>query len=115
MRLSVFRSCPLIPPKDPRQSLQTLAIARAMAKLCAWIDHLLARCPVTPENPPPLTTQTVPQRFICTVPLTFTNTVPLPGSTGSASSDDTAIAFICIGTPRGGICSFAFTLTSRIA
>ena len=34
-RLRVFRSCPLIAPKDARSSLQMLAIARAMAALCA--------------------------------------------------------------------------------
>jgi len=34
-RLRVFRSCPLITPKDPCSSLQMLAIARAMAALCA--------------------------------------------------------------------------------
>ena len=34
-RLRVFRSCPLITPKDARSSLQMLAIARAMAALCA--------------------------------------------------------------------------------
>ena len=33
--LRVFRSCPLITPKDARSSLQMLAIARAMAALCA--------------------------------------------------------------------------------
>jgi len=33
--LRVFRSCPLITPKCPRSSLQMLAIARAMAALCA--------------------------------------------------------------------------------
>ena len=34
-RLRVFRSCPLITPKDAQSSLQMLAIARAMAALCA--------------------------------------------------------------------------------
>gem|GEM_PF-4957861 len=34
-KLRVFRSCPLITPKDPCSSLQMLAIARAMAVLCA--------------------------------------------------------------------------------
>ena len=34
-RLRVNRSCPLITPKDARSSLQMLAIARAMAALCA--------------------------------------------------------------------------------
>ena len=34
-RLRVFRSCPLITPKGARSSLQMLAIARAMAVLCA--------------------------------------------------------------------------------
>jgi hypothetical protein len=29
--------------------LQMLAIARAMAVLCALIGHVLARCSVTPE------------------------------------------------------------------
>ena len=38
--LRVFRSCPLITPKDARSSLQMLAIARAMAALCAWIGRL---------------------------------------------------------------------------
>ena len=33
--LRVFRSCPLITPKDARSSLQMLAIALAMAALCA--------------------------------------------------------------------------------
>ena len=33
--LRVFRSCPLITPKDARSSLQMLAIARAMAALYA--------------------------------------------------------------------------------
>ena len=33
--LRVFRSCPLITPKGARSSLQMLAIARAMAALCA--------------------------------------------------------------------------------
>ena len=31
----VFRTCPLVTPKDTRSSLQMLAIARAMAALCA--------------------------------------------------------------------------------
>ena len=39
-RLRVFRSCPLITPKDARSSLQMLAIARAMAALCAWTGRL---------------------------------------------------------------------------
>ena len=34
-RLRAFRSCPLIAPKRTRSSLQMLAIARAMAVLCA--------------------------------------------------------------------------------
>jgi Major Facilitator Superfamily len=34
-RLRVFRSCPLITPQDACSSLQMLAIARAMAALCA--------------------------------------------------------------------------------
>ncbi|MBW8829766.1 MAG: transposase family protein [Burkholderiales bacterium] len=34
-RLRVFRSCPRITPKGPCSSLQMLAIARAMAALCA--------------------------------------------------------------------------------
>ena len=33
--LRIFRSCPLITPKRTRSSLQMLAIARAMAVLCA--------------------------------------------------------------------------------
>ena len=33
--LRVFRSCPLITPKDARSSLQMLAIALVMAALCA--------------------------------------------------------------------------------
>jgi len=33
--LRVFRSCPLITPKAPCSSLQMLAIAQAMAALCA--------------------------------------------------------------------------------
>ena len=37
--LRVFRSCPLIPPKDARSSLQMLAIARAMAALCARAER----------------------------------------------------------------------------
>ena len=38
--LRVFRSCPLITPKDAQSSLQMLAIARAMAALCAWTGRL---------------------------------------------------------------------------
>ena len=34
-RLRVFRSCPLTTPKRTHSSLQMLAIARAMARLCA--------------------------------------------------------------------------------
>ena len=39
-RLRGLRSCPLITPKDARSSLQMLAIARAMAALCAWTGRL---------------------------------------------------------------------------
>ncbi len=49
-RLRVFRSCPLITPEDARASLQMLAIARAMAALCASIGRLLARRSDTPEK-----------------------------------------------------------------
>jgi hypothetical protein len=48
--LRVFRSCPLITPKDARSSLQMLAMARAMAALCALIGRLLARRSGTPEK-----------------------------------------------------------------
>ena len=49
-RLRVFRSCPLITPKDARSWLQMRAIARAMAVLCAWTGRLLTRCSVTLEK-----------------------------------------------------------------
>ena len=49
-RLRVFRSCPLITPQDACSSLQMLAIARAMAALCASIRRLLARCSGTLEK-----------------------------------------------------------------
>ena len=49
-RLRVFRSCPLITPEDARSSLPMLAIARAMAALCASIVRLLARCSGTLEK-----------------------------------------------------------------
>ena len=46
----MFRSCPLITPKDARSSLPMLAIARAMAALGASIGRLLARCSDTLEK-----------------------------------------------------------------
>jgi NAD(P)H-dependent FMN reductase len=46
----VFRACPLITPQDACSSLQMLAIARAMAVLCASIRRLLVRCSGTPEK-----------------------------------------------------------------
>src|SRR5204863_2105120 len=57
-RLRAFRSCPLITPKRARSSLQMLAMARAMAVLCASIGHVLTRCSDTlkklsaSESPP---------------------------------------------------------------
>ena len=42
-RLRVFPSCPLITSKHARSSLQMLAIARAMAVLCAKIGRVVTR------------------------------------------------------------------------
>ena len=61
-RLRVFRSCPLITPKDARSSLQMRAMARAMAVLYAWIARLLTSCSVTLKNSQPPTRRLAGQR-----------------------------------------------------
>ena len=47
--LRAFRSCPLITPKHACSSLQMLAIAQAMAALCALIGRVFGCCSGTLE------------------------------------------------------------------